>query len=88
MIFTDTAPDFAVSGAVHPEFDFQGRTLQDLSSPERLDLITYTVLPLAEKGIVAFVWDSKSAKSSQKLVASFDCLSANEKPDALVRFDL
>jgi hypothetical protein len=86
VIFTDTAPDFAVSGAVYPEFDFQGRVLQDLSSPECLDLITYTILPLAEKGMVAFIWDSKSAESSQKLVASLDCLSADEKPDALVRF--
>jgi len=86
LVFTDKIPDFAVSGAIHPEFDFQGKLIQSLSSPECLDLITYTVLPLPSGGVFAFVWDSKSAGSCQKLVASLDCLPVGDVPDALVRF--
>jgi hypothetical protein len=35
-----------VSGAIYPEFDFAGRKLQDLASPERLESLTYSALPL------------------------------------------
>jgi hypothetical protein len=86
LIFTDKSPDFAVSGAIHPEFDFQGRTIQDLSTPNFLDLVTYTVLPSSSGGIVTFAWDAESASSCQKLVASLDRLPREEVPDALVRF--
>ena len=86
LIFADKVPDFAVSGAIHPEFDFQGNPIQDLATPDRLDLITYSVLPLHTCGLIAFVWDSKSAPSCQKLAVSLDSLPRAEVPDALVRF--
>lgn len=86
LVFTDKMPDFAVSGAIYPEFDFQGDPIQNLATSDRLDLITYSVLPLYAYGLVAFVWDSGSASSCQKLAASLDRLSDAELPDALVRF--
>jgi hypothetical protein len=86
LLFTDRPPDFVVSGAMHPEFDFQGSALQSLSNPACLDLVTYTVLPLPSGGMVAFVWDSQSAASSQKMVMSLDQLATQDVPDALVRF--
>ncbi|MGB8012976.1 MAG: hypothetical protein WCF68_15290 [Terriglobales bacterium] len=86
LVFTDKIPDFAVSGAIHPEFDFQGNAIQNLATPDRLDLVTYTVLPLCTSGLIAFVWDSGSASSCQKLAASLDSLPSAEIPDALVRF--
>lgn len=86
IVFTDRIPDFAVSGCIHPEFDFQGRKLQNLSSPERLDLITYTVLPLYSGGIIALVWDAKAGTSCQKLASSLANLSDSEVQDAIVRF--
>lgn len=86
LIFMDRTPDFAVSGAIHPEFDFQGNTIQNLATSDRLDLVTYTVLPLYTTGIVAFVWDSGSARSCQQLAASLQKISDAEIPDAVVRF--
>ncbi len=86
LIFTDKVPDFAASGAMHPEFDFQGSAIQNLATPDRLDLITYTVLPLHTSGLIAFVWDSGSAPSCQKLAVSLDNIRAVDVPDALVRF--
>lgn len=86
LVFANAAPDFAVSGGLYPEFDFQGRAIQNLAAPGRLDLITCTVLPLQPGGVIAFVWDSKSAKSCNVLASSLDKLPPGEVPDALVRF--
>ncbi|WP_041855610.1 hypothetical protein [Candidatus Korobacter versatilis] len=86
LVFTDKTPDLAVSAAMFPEFDFQANALQSLSSAECLDLLTYTVLPMSSGGVIAFVWDSKSARSCEKLVASLDRLPMRELPDALIRF--
>jgi hypothetical protein len=86
LIFSDKSPDFAVSGGIHPEFDFQGRAIQNLASPKCLDLITYTVLPLPSGGVFALVWDTKSAKSCHELASSLDALRTEDVPDALVRF--
>jgi hypothetical protein len=85
LVFTDRIPDFAVSGGFHPEFDFQGAAIQNLSSPGCLDFMTYTILPFQPHGVVAFVWDSKRAQSCCRLAASLDALTNDEVPDAIVR---
>lgn len=86
LIFTDTVPGFAVSGGIHPEFDFQGKAIQDLATPDFLDFTTYTVLPLQPSGVIALIWDSKRAKSCHKLAASLDALQKEDIPNAIVRF--
>jgi len=86
VIFTDKLPDFAASGAICPEFDFQGHAIQNLAAPTNLDLITYTVLPLASRGIIALVWDMKNTTSCLKLATSLERLPTSDVPDALVRF--
>jgi SEC-C motif len=86
VIFSDREPDFAVSGGIHPEFDFHGASLQDLSSPGVLDFAAYSVLPLQSGGAMALIWDSESATSSQKLASSLHKLDVSGVPDALVRF--
>jgi hypothetical protein len=40
LIFSDRTLDFAVSGAIFPEFDFAGRKLQNLATPERLESLS------------------------------------------------
>lgn len=86
VIFADKLPDFAVSGVVYPEFDFQGNAIQNLATPTCLNLITYTVLPLVTSGIIAFIWDTKSATACLKLTSSIDRLPSVDVPHALVRF--
>ncbi len=85
LIFADRIPDLAVSGGFHPEFDFQGGTIQDLSTSACLDFTTFTILPLQPGGVIAFVWDSKRAQSCHKLAASLDGLHRGDIPDAIVR---
>jgi hypothetical protein len=86
LIFADRTLDFAVSGGLHPEFDFAGRSLQNLATPDRLDFFTYSALPFAGAGVVAYVWDSTRGSSCVKLLQSLDGIVAADMPDALVRF--
>jgi len=85
IIFADRTLDFAVSGAVQPEFDFAGRPLQDLATSGRLDFLTYSALPFRSGGVIAFVWDSMHGASCVQLMRSLDAIGAADVPDALVR---
>lgn len=85
LIFSDRTLDFATSGGWYPQFDFAGRKLQDLASPDRLESITYSALPFPGGGVVAFVWDSTHGASCVQLVQSLDAIPTAGVPDALVR---
>lgn len=85
VAFADRQIDFAVSGGVHPEFDFDGNSLQALASPDRLDLMTYSAIPFDTSSVFAFVWDSKYGKSCIRLMQSLDRHSNDDLADALVR---
>jgi hypothetical protein len=86
LVFTSSTPDFAVSGGFSPEFDFQSQALQSLASLEPLDFLSFSVIPFQSGGVIALVWDSKSAQACQQFAASLDRLDNNDIPDALVRF--
>ena len=85
LIFSDRTLDFATSGGWYPQFDFAGRKLQDLASPDRLESITYSALPFPGGGVVAFVWDSTHGASCVQFVQSLDAIPTAGVPDALVR---
>jgi hypothetical protein len=85
LVFADRILDFAVSGGVHPEFDFEGRILQDLATPERLEFLTYSALPFRNGGVIAFVWDSTRGGSCLRLMQTLDRLAEADIADALVR---
>jgi hypothetical protein len=85
LVFADPTLDFAVSGGVHPEFDFAGRSLQDLATPDRLEFLTYSALPFRTGGVISFVWDSARGGSCVQLMRSLDRLAEADVPDALVR---
>jgi hypothetical protein len=85
VIFADRILDFAVSGGLYPEFDFAGSTLQNLATPNRLEFLTYSALPLQAGGVIAFVWDSTRSDSCVKFVRSIDSLVNANVPDALLR---
>lgn len=85
LIFPDRTLDFAVSGGLFPEVDFIGHRLQNLATPERLEMLTFSVLPFQVGGVIAFVWDSTRGDSCVKFILSLDKLAAADVPDALVR---
>lgn len=85
LIFPDRTLDFAVSGGLFPEVDFIGQRLQNLATPERLEMLTFSVLPFQVGGVIAFVWDSTRGDSCVKFILSLDRLAVADVPDALVR---
>ena len=85
LIFSDRKPDFAVSGATCPEYDFTGKKLQDLASAERLEFLTYSVLPFKAGGVIAFVWDSTRGTTCHQFLRSLDAIAPADIPDAIVR---
>jgi hypothetical protein len=85
LIFSDRTPEFAVSGAIYPEYDFTGRKLQDLATPERLDSLTFSALPFRTGGVIAFAWDSTRGTSCHQFLRSLDAFAPADVPDALVR---
>jgi hypothetical protein len=85
LIFSDRTPDFAVSGAIFPEYDFTGRKLQDLATPGRLDSLTFSALPFRTGGVIAFVWDSTRGTFCHQFLRSLDAIAPAGVPEALVR---
>lgn len=82
----DRQPEFACTGCIFPEMDFQGRTLQDLADEARnLDLIACSVLPGDVQGHVIFSW-LHPAPASSALVESLLNLPVAEIPHAITRF--
>ena len=61
------------------------RKLQDLASPERLESLTYSALPLQGQGVIAFVWDAARGASCVQSLRSLDSIADADVPDALVR---
>lgn len=85
LIFPDRTLDFAVSGGLFPEVDFVGHRLQDLATTGRLEMLTFSALPFAVGGVIAFVWDSTRGSSCVKFIRSLDEFALTDVPDALVR---
>jgi hypothetical protein len=79
-------PDFACSSLFLPDYDFAGRQLQDLS--ERLaimQLVTFSVLPTDQGGVVVFAWHSTSGHVGWQLASSLSALGNSSLPHAIVR---
>jgi SEC-C motif len=68
----DAPPPIMVSGAVSPDFDFDGNRIQDLMELERVpDIISITSFYDGNTGRIVFSWLENSSKSCVKLIESF-----------------
>jgi hypothetical protein len=85
VVFADRKIGFATSGGVHPEFDFEGNSLEALASTDRLDQLTYSAIPFDDGSVFAFVWDWKAGKSCIRLMQSLDRFSNDDLANALIR---
>lgn len=82
-----TTPDFVCSGLCYPDYDFAGKQLQDLSDLNaRMQLVTFSVIPTNEGGIVVFAWHSTSGQIGWQLAASLSAIDNTLLPHAVVRF--
>ncbi|WP_429169606.1 hypothetical protein [Aeromonas rivipollensis] len=92
VYFTCSTPCNAqFSGLVYPDFDFEGRFLQDLGDfIAPLDLITFFTAPIAKGWAFGFAWHVSSNPTCRPFIQSLANRVANgEKPeDAIFRFAL
>lgn len=72
VLFTSGQPQFvAFSGLFYPEFDFLGRSLQDLMDPEcRFDLLTFCSAPIQNGWGFLFAWHKSSAPTCREFMRS------------------
>lgn len=84
----DRKPDIVASGGSTLVCDIYGIAIQELESPEPLDLIAFNLLPHRTKyGIAVFSWHGKS-ESNEKFIRSFHSIADADKPNLLVSFVL
>lgn len=74
-------------GAFHPQFDFQGKPLQQLGRDgvENLEHITLTVTTFEAQTVLVFGWIGSKDGPAKKLAESYVALNNTRKSDALVR---
>lgn len=76
-------PNMMFSGIMYPDFDFQGRKLQDLSDLEsNLRLITFCAAPSGEGWVFIFSWHEDYADICRHFVRSLALQSAGS-PEAI-----
>lgn len=64
-------PDISFSGLFYPEFDFQGRGLQDIANPNcKFSLITFCSAPTDKGWAVVFAWHRDDSAICRKFIDS------------------
>ncbi|WP_348943925.1 hypothetical protein ABHF33_10515 [Chitinibacter sp. FCG-7] len=90
ICFTSSSPcQLQFSGVLYPDYDFEGKILQDLGVlTERLDLITFFSAPMENGWAFGFGWHVSSNKTCFPFIQSLANIVANGKKleDALLRF--
>lgn len=92
LFYMDGNPQILFSGLTFPDYDFQGREIQDLSKTENLlGLLSFSSVKLPGGWGILFVWDSKSDYACLNLFNSLKEYIKGENLDrksseALTRF--
>lgn len=74
------------SGAFYPEFDFHGNELQKLNSPiGSLNLLTFNLIPIAQKSYAVFGWIDKK-QASMSLVNTLMQIDQSALASAIIQF--
>jgi hypothetical protein len=74
-----------VSAMLNPEYDFEGRTLQVLSSQE-VEWLSFSLIATDSGGAAVFSWVDGTRQVGRMLADSLDRIADDELPDALLRF--
>ena len=81
----DAPPEILTTGVWTPEYDFEGRVLQDLAVAERAEQVFTSSVMTDSGGAFALSWIRGQVAPAQ-LARSLAALTDEEIPDALVRF--
>ena len=92
VIFESPAPAVVLcSGVLLPQYDFQGRTIQDLASPDtRRDLMSVNVIRTDQGSATVLAWHATSDASCERFCRSLASCPNPEReiPEALLRLVL
>ncbi|WP_223507877.1 hypothetical protein [Pseudomonas sp. BF-B-25] len=92
VIFESTSRcSLQASGLLFPDFDFQGRQLQDLGPDTKLlDLLTFFTAPTEKGWAFVLAWHESSSRTCQWILHSFfeSVRSGSTPEDTLLRFSL
>jgi hypothetical protein len=87
VVTFENTPDILCAGALYPECDFAGRTLQSLADlAQKMELITFSLIATDSGGAFVLAWHNSGDAVCRSLAASLDSLSDDELPHAIVRF--
>ena len=90
--FTSSSPcSVQLSGLLYPDYDFEGKQLQDLGNDETpLDLITFFTAPTNDGWAFGFGWHASSNRTCIPFIQSLAQRAATGEKveDALLRFSL
>lgn len=90
--FTSSSPcPVQLSGLLYPDYDFEGKQLQDLGNHETpLDLITFFTAPIDKGWAFGFGWHTSSSRTCIPFLQSLAQRAATGEKveDALLRFSL
>jgi hypothetical protein len=85
VIELDHPPDVLASGFLLPEYDFNGRLVQDLLRPEEPHGLAVSSVATDRGGAVVLSWMAED-EDSRRFVDSLATMTDSEVPHALVRF--
>ncbi|WP_460154911.1 hypothetical protein [Pseudomonas sp. S1_F04] len=92
VIFESTSRcSMQASGLIFPDFDFQGRQLQDLGPDTKLpDLLTFFTAPTEKGWAFVLAWHESSSRTCKWLIQSLvESVRTGSRPeDTLLRFSL
>jgi hypothetical protein len=86
IILFDKVPEVFCAAATFPECDFSGCELQSLNTIERLDLVSFSLIPTQTGGAFVLAWEAGNDGAITRLVESLDQLSDSAIPHAVLRF--
>lgn len=86
-VFLEQTPDIMCSGAIQVEYDFAGKVLQDLTTVDIAEYLTFSLLSTSSGGAAVFTWLGENLTCIE-LIKSLHTFSDSEIPHAILRFCL
>lgn len=85
ILWIDQIPEFLCSGIFNPEYDFQGKVIQNLTDVDEIwKNISFTITTTNNKGAVIFGWRGKN-EVNEKLITSLQRVENGDFANAICR---
>jgi len=87
VVTFDSDADVLCSSILYPEYDFDGRSLQDLSNPNTtMEIVAFSLLTTPAGSAFVMAWDKDSEATCRRLANSLDSFSDRGLGHGILRF--